>query len=76
MVVKDDEDVVFKTESELESTPYQIPITPTAADFEQPESVRVEVHTYRILRDTKLARTLKSSASRCMSNLRASDFRS
>lgn len=60
VIVKDDEDVVFKTEPELESTTYQIPITPTAADFEQPESARVEVLTYRVLRDTKLARTLKS----------------
>ena len=60
MSVKDDEDVSFQIRSEPESTTYQIPVTPTAVDFEQPEPARIEIHTYRILRDTKLARTLKS----------------
>ncbi len=43
-----------------ELTADEIPITPTAVDVEEPQPSRVEVHTYRVLRDTLLARKLKA----------------
>jgi hypothetical protein len=36
-----------------------LPETPAAIDLEAPNSIRVETLTYRILRDTKLARQIK-----------------
>jgi hypothetical protein len=40
--------------------PSDVPITPTASDINAPPEERVAVNTYRILRDTELARRVKT----------------